>query len=82
MAKSLLLVTADNSFAQVLLYGLEQAGHEAYVVKGKGESVVRADEKNYNACSFRYGSRLQNGSRNWEGPAGAQTRHQADPVFQ
>ena len=46
MAKSLLLITADNSFAQVLLYGLEQAGHQAYIVKGKGESVVRADEKN------------------------------------
>src|SRR5215203_5489409 len=46
MAKSLLLVTSDNSFAQVLLYGLEQAGHQAYIVKGKGESVVRADEKN------------------------------------
>ena len=46
MAKSLLLVTADNSFAQVLLYGLEQAGHQASIVKGKGESVVRADEKN------------------------------------
>src|SRR5215213_7472078 len=46
MAKSLLLVTADNSFAQVLLYGLEQAGHQAYIVKGKGEAVVRADEKN------------------------------------
>lgn len=46
MAKSLLLVTADNNFGQVLLYGLEQAGYHAYMVKGKGEAVVRADEKN------------------------------------
>jgi REP element-mobilizing transposase RayT len=46
MAKSLLLVTADNNFGQVLLYGLEQAGYQAFIVKGKGEAVVRADEKN------------------------------------
>ena len=46
MAKSLLLVTADSNFGQVLLYGLEQAGYHAYIVKGKGEAVVRADEKN------------------------------------
>jgi ActR/RegA family two-component response regulator len=45
MAKSLLLVTADVNFGQVLLYGLEQAGYAAFIVKGKGESVVRADEK-------------------------------------
>ena len=45
MAKSLLLVTADNNFGQVLLYGLEQAGYHAFIVKGKGEAVVRADEK-------------------------------------
>ena len=45
MAKSLLLVTADSNFGQVLLYGLEQAGYHAYIVKGKGEAVVRADEK-------------------------------------
>ena len=46
MAKSLLLVTADHNFGQVLLYGLEQAGYSAYIAKGKGEAVVRADEKN------------------------------------
>src|SRR6266498_4105442 len=46
MAKSLLLVTADNNFGQVLLYGLEQAGYSAFIVKGKGEAVVRTDEKN------------------------------------
>jgi REP element-mobilizing transposase RayT len=46
MVKSLLLVTADNNFGQVLLYGLEQAGYHAFIVKGKGEAVVRADEKN------------------------------------
>ena len=45
MAKSLLLVTADVNFGQVLLYGLEQAGYAAFIVKGKGEGVVRADEK-------------------------------------
>src|SRR5215216_589871 len=45
MTKSLLLVTADPNFGQVLLYGLEQAGHAAFIVKGKGEAVVRADEK-------------------------------------
>lgn len=45
MAKSLLLVTADMNFGQILLYGLEQAGYQAYIVKGKGEAVVRADEK-------------------------------------
>jgi len=48
MAKSLLLVTADNNFGQVLLYGLEQAGYHAFIVKGKGEAVVRADEKDCN----------------------------------
>ena len=46
MAKNLLLVTADANFGQVLLYGLEQAGYHAYIVKGKGEAVVRADETN------------------------------------
>ena len=46
MAKSLLLVTADTNFGQILLYGLEQAGYHAFIVKGKGEAVVRADEKN------------------------------------
>lgn len=51
MAKSLLLVTADTNFGQVLLYGLEQAGHSAFIVKGKGEAVVRSDEKN---CSLAF----------------------------
>src|SRR5262245_7464878 len=46
MARSLLIVTADTNFGQILLYGLEQAGYHAYIVKGKGEAVVRADEKN------------------------------------
>ena len=46
MLKDLLLVTADTNFGQVLLYGLEQAGYSAHIVKGKGEAVVRADEKN------------------------------------
>ncbi len=45
MGKSLLIVTADTNFGQVLLYGLEQAGYAAFIVKGKGEAVVRADEK-------------------------------------
>ena len=48
MSKSLLLVTADVNFGQVLLYGLEQAGYTAFIVKGKGEAVVRADEKDCN----------------------------------
>jgi REP element-mobilizing transposase RayT len=46
MAKSLLIVTADANFSQILLYGLEQAGYQVFIVKGKGEAVVRADEKN------------------------------------
>jgi REP element-mobilizing transposase RayT len=45
MSQNLLLVTADVNFGQVLLYGLEQAGYSAFIVKGKGEAVVRADEK-------------------------------------
>jgi len=48
MVRSLLLVTADINFGQVLLYGLEQAGYHAFIVKGKGEAVVRSDEKNCN----------------------------------
>ncbi|HEX7233821.1 MAG TPA: hypothetical protein VF243_01015, partial [Nitrosospira sp.] len=44
MAKSLLLVTADTNFGQILRYGLEQAGYQASIVKGKAEAVVRADE--------------------------------------
>jgi REP element-mobilizing transposase RayT len=51
MAKSLLLVTADMNFGQVLLHGLEQAGYSAFIVKGRGEAVVRADEKN---CSLAF----------------------------
>jgi REP element-mobilizing transposase RayT len=45
MANSLLLVTADSNFGQILLYGLEQAGYQAFIVKGKAETVIRADEK-------------------------------------
>src|SRR5215211_124078 len=51
MVKSLLIVTADNNFGQVLLYGLEQAGYTAFIVKGKGEAVVRADERD---CSLAF----------------------------
>ena len=46
MAKSLLLVTADTNFGQILLYGLEQAGYRMSIVKGKAEAVVCADEMN------------------------------------
>lgn len=48
MLKSLLLVTADDNFGQILLYGLEQAGYRACMAKGRGEAVVRADEINCN----------------------------------
>lgn len=44
MAESLLIVSADTTFAQILLHGLEQEGYRAHITKGKGESVVRADE--------------------------------------
>jgi REP element-mobilizing transposase RayT len=46
MTKSLLIVSADTKFAQVLLHGLEQEGYRVQITKGKGESVVRADEEN------------------------------------
>ena len=46
MNKSLLIVSADSTFAQVLLHGLEQEGYRVQITKGKGESVVRADEEN------------------------------------
>lgn len=45
MTKSLLIVSADTKFAQVLLHGLEQEGYRVQVTKGKGETVVRADEE-------------------------------------
>ncbi|MCI0610700.1 MAG: hypothetical protein L0Z71_16770, partial [Anaerolineae bacterium] len=51
MTNSLLLVSADTSFAQVLLHGLEQEGYRVHIVKGKGEAVVRADEAN---CSLAF----------------------------
>src|SRR5262245_46352572 len=51
MIKNLLLVSADTSFAQVLLHGLEQEGYRVSIVKGKGEAVVRADEEN---CSLAF----------------------------
>ncbi len=51
MTKSLLLVTADTSFARVLLQGLEQEGYRVHVAKGRGEAVVRADEEN---CSLAF----------------------------
>ena len=46
MIKSLLIVSADKTFTEVLLHGLEQEGYSVHVTKGKGESVVRADEEN------------------------------------
>src|SRR6266511_2514702 len=46
MTKSLLIVSADTKFSQVLLHGLEQEGYRVQSTKGKGESVVRADEEN------------------------------------
>src|SRR5512145_51946 len=46
MSKSLLIVSADSTFAQVLLHGLEQQGYRVQITRGKGESVVRADEEN------------------------------------
>jgi DNA-binding NtrC family response regulator len=46
MMKSLLIVSADTKFAQVLLHGLEQEGFRVQIAKGKGETVVRADEEN------------------------------------
>src|SRR5215208_5104200 len=46
MTKSLLIVSADTKFSQVLLHGLEQEGYRVQITKGKGETVVRADEEN------------------------------------
>src|SRR5215510_9738837 len=46
MTKSLLIVSADTKFSQILLHGLEQEGYRVQITKGKGESVVRADEEN------------------------------------
>jgi REP element-mobilizing transposase RayT len=46
MTKSLLIVSADAKFAQVLQHGLEQDGYRVQITKGKGETVVRADEEN------------------------------------
>jgi REP element-mobilizing transposase RayT/ActR/RegA family two-component response regulator len=46
MIKSLLIVSADTKFSQILLHGLEQEGYRVQITKGKGESVVRADEEN------------------------------------
>ena len=51
MNKSLLIVSADSRFAQVLLHGLEQEGYRVQITRGKGESVVRADEEN---CSLAF----------------------------
>ena len=45
MTISLLIVSADTKFAQVLLHGLEQEGYRVQITRGKGESVVRADEE-------------------------------------
>ena len=46
MTQNLLIVSADTTFAQVLLHGLEQEGYRVHITKGKGETVVRADEVN------------------------------------
>src|SRR5215216_4194822 len=46
MMKSLLIVSADTKFAQVLLHGLAQEGYRVQITTGKGETVVRADEEN------------------------------------
>lgn len=46
MTKSLLIVSVDTKFAQVLLHGLEQEGYRVQITRGKGETVVRADEEN------------------------------------
>lgn len=46
MTESLLIVSADTKFAQILLHGLQQEGYRVQITKGKGESVVRADEEN------------------------------------
>ena len=46
MTKNLLIVSADAKFAQILLHGLEQEGYRVQITKGKGETVVRADEDN------------------------------------
>jgi len=46
MTKSLLIVSADATFATVLLHGLEQEGYRVHITKGKGDTVVRADEAN------------------------------------
>ena len=51
MTKSLLLLTAETAFANLLLHGLEQEGYRVHIVKGKGEAVVRADEAN---CSLAF----------------------------
>jgi REP element-mobilizing transposase RayT/CheY-like chemotaxis protein len=51
MSKNLLLVTADHTFAIVLLQGLEREGYRVHIVKGRGEAVVRADEEN---CSLAF----------------------------
>ena len=46
MTESLLIVSADTKFAQVLLHGLEQESYRVQITRGKGETVVRADEEN------------------------------------
>ena len=46
MTNSLLIVSADTKFAQILLHGLEQEGYRVQITQGKGETVVRADEEN------------------------------------
>src|SRR5512134_2419353 len=46
MTKNLLIVSADTTFTEVLLHGLEQEGYRVHITKGKGDSVVRADEAN------------------------------------
>lgn len=49
MTASLLLVTADVRFSNVLRQTVEHESYRLHVVKGKGEAVVKIDEEN---CSL------------------------------
>jgi len=49
MIASLLLVTADARFSNVLLQSIEHQGYRLHIVKGKGEAVVKVNEEN---CSL------------------------------
>jgi len=49
MTTSLLLVTTDARFSNVLRQSIEQEGYRLHIAKGKGEAVVKLDEEN---CSL------------------------------